>query len=117
MKRFLFAVLIVFVVSPAWAIGTRSVGGNELHEWCRNPAATSQSVCHSFIIGTIDALGGIGTRATFDGNAFCIPDTGAVTKGQIVDIVKNWLNNNPQDRHYAAVSSVSEALSKAFPCR
>jgi hypothetical protein len=36
---------------------------------------------------------------------------------QAVDIVRQQLNRNPQQRHHAASGLVAAALQEAFPCK
>jgi hypothetical protein len=44
----------------------------------------------------------------------CIPQR--ATRGQIVDVVKLHMQQNPKDRHSPAVTLVVVALREAFPC-
>ncbi len=45
----------------------------------------------------------------------CIPD--AVTVGQVVDVVKKYLEANPARRHQDAGLLVYVAVTEAFPCK
>lgn len=56
------------------------------------------------------------TRNKGDRRRACVPKKG-VNIGQLADVVVQWLQTNPQARHYAAAGLVAEAVSKAFPCR
>ncbi|WP_409516361.1 Rap1a/Tai family immunity protein [Comamonas sp.] len=64
-----------------------------------------QALGYGYVKGVIDSLNKI---------LFCIP--GAVTGGQIVDVVYNHLQANPKKRHQPAVDLTIEALQDAFPC-
>jgi Ssp1 endopeptidase immunity protein Rap1a len=41
---------------------------------------------------------------------------GGVTNKQIIDIVRRYLEDNPETRHEAAYVLISRALVKSFPC-
>ena len=45
----------------------------------------------------------------------CIPI--AVRSGQLEDIVKKFLTNKPEIRHFSAASLVGAAMANAFPCK
>jgi hypothetical protein len=45
----------------------------------------------------------------------CVPD--GVSAGQLVEVVKKWLREHPENWHYGADSLVAAALQEAFPCR
>ncbi len=61
------------------------------------------------------ALGYVaGVADSVRGRDSCHPDN--VTTGQIRDLIRNYLTNNPADRHYSANSIVREVLKSVFPC-
>jgi hypothetical protein len=70
-------------------------------------------LCAGFVVGIADAMsnvtGVLGRRA-------CIP-LPAVPRGQVIDVVKRYLEQHPETRHDSAVSLVAQALSEAFPCK
>jgi hypothetical protein len=37
--------------------------------------------------------------------------------GQLRDVVANWLQAKPEERHYSAASLVATSLHAAFPCK
>jgi hypothetical protein len=87
------------------------VNGNALFEYCEggdNLRSTDSPIqwgqCWGYILGVADLA---------DGKAFCLPD--AVTAGQLIDIVKIWLRDNPHKRHYSADSLVAFALKEKVP--
>jgi hypothetical protein len=45
----------------------------------------------------------------------CIPPE--ATWQQTVDVVKRYLDQHPEQRHYAAVNLVAMALAEAYPCK
>jgi hypothetical protein len=82
--------------------------GNQLHQYCAAPENTSQNgACFGYIVrvaGALDEKPG----------SYCLP-TG-VTGRQIEDVVKLYLQNHPEARHYSASYLVSAALKEKFPC-
>lgn len=83
--------------------------GNELHTRC-SENGFAEGYCFGYIAGISDVLS---NAAIGDFNA-CQPKD--VTVQQVVDVVKKYLKENPQDRHFTANSLVAYALSEAFPC-
>jgi hypothetical protein len=49
-----------------------------------------------------------------EGSSFCFPK--GVEGPQIVDVIKRWLDEHPEVRHYSASSLIAEALKEKFPC-
>src|SRR5262245_8169732 len=102
----LFATLMWGQVTPVLA---GFIEGNELHDYCQQ-AVTSQ-ICTGYIVGIADALA---DGATINGFRACFRSKMLVK--QVEDVVKQWLQNHPQDRDYAAAGLVADALQGAFPC-
>lgn len=111
--RHLPIVLISLFASPVWAAFEN---GNELHEACKNDQSFDNksffdsTYCAAYIIGVADV---VATENVY-GYKVCFPRN--VSSGQVQDVVKQWLANNPHERHYTASSLVAAALSEAFPC-
>jgi len=84
--------------------------GNQLNEICGNPEGNVP--CTAYIAGAIDAINGMAVSA--GGHPLCTPDT--VTTIQAADVVRKWLKDHPEKRHYVAFSAVLSAISDAFPC-
>lgn len=61
-----------------------------------------------YVVGTTDILGISG----FLGSCFKQPD--GVTYAQKIDVVENYLERNPQDRHLEAEVLIFQAMSEAF---
>jgi hypothetical protein len=95
---------------PASARGAGS-SGNDLWTYCTG-TTFQQGMCLGLVMGIADAMtapGGIfGRRACFSSEA---------TAGQARDVVKRYLEQQPEQRHYPAVYLVVHALSEAFPCK
>ena len=46
---------------------------------------------------------------------YCIPHE--VTRGQVVDVVRKYLEERPAERHHEAIILVVKAMNLNFPCR
>jgi len=108
--------LLLAVLSAGRAEADSSFrSGNELFRECtadtEQPA--QQATCFGYVAAISDVLDG---GNPINGYRVCQPKTG-VNLGQMKDIVVQWLQRNPQDRHRAAAGLVAKALSEAFPCR
>lgn len=79
--------------------------GNKLLSRLRGDAG-DQAVAIGYIMGVSDA----GHNATH-----CPPNN--ATAGQMEDIVKRYLNNNPAVRHLSADTIINRALGLVFPCQ
>lgn len=44
----------------------------------------------------------------------CVPD--ALTVGQVRNIVVSYIEEHPEELHYASIALVNNALDEAFPC-
>jgi hypothetical protein len=61
------------------------------------------------------ALGYVqGVADVYAGTKICMPKN--VTAGQARDVVKQYLEINPEKRHYSADSLVLNALAQVWPC-
>lgn len=102
-------VLMLLFASPVRA---DFLDGNKLHETCNKETDFSfQGFCHGYIIAVADVMD---DGQVMFGFKVCTPE--GVKAPQLIDVVKRWLANNPQDRHYAADSLIAGALDEAFPC-
>jgi hypothetical protein len=92
--------------------------GNKLQAACSGTTSTTLTMCATYIFGVIDGVRVM--EASFMAvsvthqSAFCIPD--GVSIGQLKDVVALYLNEHPEQRHYAAAGLVLAAVSGAFPC-
>jgi hypothetical protein len=68
--------------------------------------------CMGYLTAVMDALAGGGN---VNGYRACIPPTADMN--QIVDIVKSFIRNHPEKRHFLAVGLVAASFSEAFPCK
>ncbi|MBZ9604881.1 hypothetical protein LB462_23925 [Phyllobacterium sp. KW56] len=76
--------------------------GNKLYEECSRKVETAKVFCMGYITGVADTL----------------EDTQCFTKGidarQVHDVVKQYLESHPEERHHRASSIVASAVQKAF---
>ena len=112
----LAATALALACLPATA---RAVTGNELWTYCAVTDPGSQGFnhlyfgdCEGFMLAIADALtspnGIYGFRACFPANS---------TRGQSMAVVRRYLEQHPEQRHYQAGSLVAAALAEAFPCK
>lgn len=98
--RFVFALLLVGSSAQAFFYD-----GNDLLRRLNFDDEVVQMVALGYVAGVSDAN---------KGRTHCMPNN--VTTGQLRDMVRNYLNNNPAERHYTAHSIVREVLASVFPC-
>jgi hypothetical protein len=121
-KRLVLVTVVTMsiLLPPGHELGaTIALDGNNLYNDCT--AATTTVPTEQFLlvgtcIGYVTAI----TDALFAGNSVngfkaCIPINADIN--QIVDVVKNYIRDNPEKRHLVAVGLVAAALGRAFPCR
>src|SRR5688500_17634980 len=53
-----------------------------------------------------------GVAGALDGSSFCLSK--GVQQRQVIDVVKRWLDDHPEVRHFAASCLVAEALKEKF---
>lgn len=88
--------------------------GNRLFEDCRAANYFNRGYCGGYVTGIVDTIESLQSRGILPRDALCIPEES--TKGQLVDVVLKYLEQNPERRHLEAGSLVPEALNRAFPC-
>ena len=79
--------------------------GNDLHKDIHDSSPQSNMYALGYIVGVTDA---------FIGTAICIPP--GVSQGQLMDVVKNFLNRAPQARNLPANVLVMVAVEEHWPC-
>jgi hypothetical protein len=104
--------LLPIAASPAPAAAPL-LTGNDLQARCAETPTSDPvlwGVCLGYVMGVAELLGqgAIKPRACFPPQA---------TSGQMVDVVRQWLDRNPARRHLAAAALVATALQQGFPCR
>lgn len=109
--------LLAAVQASAFDHGTY-INGNKLHEKCSAAGDEALAVAKRVsCIAYVDAVHDTHTSLVESGATpeFCV--TRSVEAGQLYDVVKTFLADNPQYRHSSASSMVIYALGQAFPCR
>lgn len=134
-----FSCLAFGLFVAAWpSVSNTQTTGNALKEWCEDPEEVFQALCAVYIEGVRGGLeyGAISTYLDFisrivfelseqtysevkalrtsDLLGICQP--AGVTGDQIIDVVKKFLEENPERRHEDASALVYSALFDAFPC-
>jgi Ssp1 endopeptidase immunity protein Rap1a len=84
--------------------------GNKLYTECTGSKATDQVSCISYIEGIADMVAGLWTPK----DTACFSP--GINAGQLQDIVVNYLQDHPENRHWPATILVLQALHDAFPC-
>lgn len=86
------------------------MSGNQLHAICQDTSATGRTACQFYVTGALDML--------FDqkgANSPCFPTT--ANREQAADIVRKYLADHPEERHFTMASLVRAAIYEAFPCK
>lgn len=83
--------------------------GNDLYKYCKAETSGLKSLCAGFVSGVSDAF-----TMMSDGKGICVPKR--VTVNQLIDIVVNYLEDNPGKRHHEASTAIFVALATEFPC-
>jgi hypothetical protein len=113
--RAILLLLILLTLMGTVAAETNPDQGSadKLHKYC-GPGKSSwmESYCFRLVTGLLEKA-----RANNDrlgGLPVCPPKE--VTKGEVVDVVKAWLADHPEDRGQSAETQIARALSRAWPC-
>lgn len=96
---------------PLWNSGAGAfVSGNELYDWCTNPSTSN--TCYGYIEAAADIY------SNQNANTVCLPSGQAgVTAEEVVDVVKKYMTDHPETRHFTAISEILVALEEGFPCK
>jgi Rap1a immunity proteins len=86
------------------ASAAQYIDGNKLFGECEAAGGFMEATCAGYIMGVTDALE----------TEVCVPNE--VNVRQIVDVVKLYLHDHPEKRHFGASSLVTVALKEKFPC-
>lgn len=98
-----WVVCLLLVAGPAHA---EFYSGNELYEKMRSPDSVERLGALMYIAGVSDAHRGVVSCPS--------PE---VSLGQLFDMVKNYLERNPERRHRTGDWAVATVMRAAFPCR
>lgn len=100
MKKLLVALLMIPAVANA-----QFRTGNQLLTELQSTETLDRLYGLGYVVGVSDTMLNIN---------HCPP--GGITAGQVSDMTKNYLINNPQMRHLAADGLVLMVLRQAWPC-
>ena len=89
------------------------VNGVKLQKDCDSEITDIENGCMLYVAGVIDSYTFLKDVENLE-NRICIPDE--VTVRQLQYIVKKYLNEHPEDLHYAASYIVLIAIRNSFPC-
>ena len=106
-----------------------SIDGNDLLQKCTslwaegpfNPGDNTQRLdagfCAGYVAGVTDsdAMWKAVEGKTSKSIQYCMPE--AVTNGQILRIIKKWLDDNPEKLHWRADLIIHIKLVEAIPCK
>ena len=108
--RFLFALVVVLIASPAWADAT----GGDLNAACNSAAGTmGDKLCNAYINGFINGV--LGDQYERDrGTPICLPEH--INPAKIRTLVTKFFLNNPQTMPFMAGASVGVVVERAYPC-
>jgi hypothetical protein len=82
------------------------IDGNRLLERMSDESTVKQMVALGYVLGVADS---------FAESEICIPQN--VQASQLADIVRRWLQNNPDKRHVSAAAIVLVSLRSVWPCK
>lgn len=104
----------LFAVLWALPASAQFYSGNKLWEVCSEKgAAFNFGVCSGYVLGVYDSImSPISQRSVLA--RICEPDQ--LQAGQLRDIVINYLQARPEERHMQASVIVMNALARAYPC-
>jgi hypothetical protein len=118
MRVFIAALVLVFGLSSETKASYKN--GNQLYKICTeganpkdSPAFYQNGYCQAYLMAAVDMIEH--QKYVINGEKVCIPDE--VTGGQLVDVVRSWLDRNPQHRHFTAASLVVFIYREAWPCK
>ena len=88
--------------------------GNRLWTACGSTTdGEPPDICTSYVMGAVDSV-----LSAQDAGAMakriCLP--AQISGGQLADVVRRYLSEHPEARHYTAASVLWTSLNRAFPC-
>lgn len=92
------------------AQGVTYYTGNQLMEWNSSNTAFDRGRFMGYVVGIVDAK----SRGWESTRLCCVPPGVAV--GQLEEVVRKYLKQNPQEWHLEADLQVTLAMTEAFPC-
>jgi hypothetical protein len=103
--------LAIFIISLGFPSVVNATNyfttGNDLLSFCNAGHGLKTALCTESAVGYADMMTVLGL--------ICMDK--AVTKGQVGDIMKKYLQDHPEERNNPAAGLALPALTKAFPCK
>jgi hypothetical protein len=96
---------IILMLALAGSAHAEFMDGNKLLNNLKESDAFSRGLGMGYILGVHDLGSGI---------VYCTP--GNATAGQMKDMIMNYLENTPAERHISADITVSKVLKAVWPC-
>jgi hypothetical protein len=89
------------------------IGGNQLWQHCGDTSGgvDHYAFCTGYVLAVLDSQEAYLAK---EQHLFCTP--AAVVSSQLVDVTKQYIENNPSQRHLPATFLVIQAYQAAFPC-
>lgn len=124
--KFLLSVFLAVVVAPTFCAASRGMDGNKMLEDCQplfddslNPQgrkALDAAYCAGYVDGVLETHGmwKAVEGKTSQAAHYCMP--AEVPNGQVLKIIKKWLDENPERLHWSGEVIIHKALMQAFPC-
>jgi hypothetical protein len=94
--------------------------GNDLWALCGSNLSSDQFACLTYVVGIADAMNAPPKNGTYyqqeglSGFQACLRPS--MTRQQVADVVRLYLENHPEERDETAAGLVAFVLATAFPC-
>ena len=113
MPQLLTGILLLLLLSQQ-AVADYDTG-ERLYADCISDNYFNKGYCGGYVTGIIAALVNMQRYHLLPDSSLCVPDD--ISKAQLVEAVRKYLDDHAQYRSREAVNLVPEALNAAFPCR
>lgn len=97
--------IVALATTLALSAHAEFVTGNHLLQTLKKDSALNRAVAMGYIVGIADAA---------EGTVSCLPPS--VTIPQVINLVEQWMENNPQLLHNTGDRIVVAVLGQAWPC-
>jgi hypothetical protein len=118
MKKSLLACVLMTIHSTSWGFsGTDLIGDARVYQRCFVEKRCVEEDDTKRLTRFYLTVGDVAFHESFSelrGRDFCLPQGGNL--GQYVEVVKQFLEQNPAQLHFQAHALVIVALRLAFPC-
>ncbi len=115
-------IVVAVVLAASWVMAgpvyARAESGNELFNHCAADENNhwERGLCASNVESVVETLLAMKVKGwELSPLANYCPAKG-IPEGQVIDVVTNWLRENPQHRHHDASILVMVALAENWPC-